>query len=91
VPGRRGGAHFVGVVTQHKASYASIQITSAGADLQSLLGHEIRLSLPAKLPVYSKGRYATHAVLHVGDAVIGILFRSTSGHWKARQLDDLGG
>jgi len=50
----------------------------------------VHLPLPLWLPVYSEGRYATQAVLHVGDAVIGGLVLNASGHYRATELDDLG-
>jgi hypothetical protein len=90
VPGKRGGAPIVGVITQHRSTFVRVQVTATVASLGSLLGHVIRLSLPARLPVYWKGRYATHAVLHVGDAVLAILVHSKSGRLRATQLDDLG-
>jgi phospholipase C len=90
VPGKRGGAPVLGVITEHRPTFVRVQVTATVTSLQSLLGHVIRLSLPARLPVYLKGRYATHAALHVGDAVLAILVHSKSGRLKATQLDDLG-
>jgi len=90
VPGRKPGEQIVGVITQLRPTYVRVQVTSIGHGKKSLLGQVIQLPLPRGIPIYSDGRYATRAVLRVGDAVIGILNPNGRGHYRATELDDLG-
>ena len=90
VPGRVPGQLTVGVITELHTTYLRLQVTSTGRLATSLVGHVIRLPLSRAVPVYSDGRYATRAVLKVGDAVICVLVPVGSGNYRATELDDLG-
>jgi phospholipase C len=89
VPGRVPGQLTVGVITELHPTDLLLQVTSTGRK-SSLVGHVIRLPLSDSLPVYSDGRYATRAVLKVGDALVCVLVPVGSGNYRATELDDLG-
>jgi phospholipase C len=90
VPGPTPGGQMVGVITVLRPTYLRVQVTSTGPAEAGLLGKVIRLPLRQGIPIYSDGRYATRAVLHVGDAVLGVLVPKTKGTYKPTELDDLG-
>ncbi len=90
IPGKVTGDYVIATIEPGSSQQLlKLQVSSTGKNDVNLLGRQIQVDIPAGLPIYFGGRVVSNRTLAVGDPVIAVLVNEGTGHWLAREIDDL--
>jgi hypothetical protein len=90
IPGKVSGDYVIGTIEPGSSQQLiKLQVSSTGKNDVFLLGRQILVDIPPDLPIYFGGRIVSNRKLAVGDPVIAVIVNEGTGHWLAREIDDL--